>query len=57
MQVKYLNTGESVGYDGTFVAEKAMIVGVLPMGYNDGLDRRFSNKGHVSIRNVVCPII
>lgn len=43
MQVKYLNAGESVGYDGTFTAEKAMIIGVLPLGYNDGLDRRFSN--------------
>lgn len=57
MQVKYLNAGESVGYDGIFTAEKAMIIGVLPMGYNDGLDRRFSNKGQVSIRNILCPII
>lgn len=57
MQVKYLNAGESVGYDGTYTAEKAMIIGVLPIGYNDGLDRRFSNKGFLSIRNMLCPII
>jgi alanine racemase len=50
MQIKYLNPGESVGYDGTFVAKKPMIVGVLPIGYNDGLDRRFSNIGKVDIR-------
>lgn len=57
MQIKYLNPGESVGYDGTFTAKKPMIIGVLPLGYNDGLDRRFSNRGQVTIRESVCQII
>jgi len=34
-----------------------MIIGILPIGYNDGLDRRFSNKGHLIIRDTLCPIL
>jgi alanine racemase len=44
MQIKHLKAGESAGYDETFTAKKDMIIGILPIGYNDGLDRRFSNK-------------
>jgi len=43
MQIKEIHAGESVGYDGAFTATKKMKIGVLPIGYNDGLDRRFSN--------------
>lgn len=34
-----------------------MTIGILPIGYNDGLDRRFSNKGFLLIRNTLCPIL
>lgn len=34
-----------------------MKIGVLPIGYNDGLDRRLSNIGIVSIDNQLCPIV
>ena len=57
MQIKEIHAGESVGYDGAFTAKKSMKIGVLPMGYNDGLDRRFSNIGHVMIRDFLCPIL
>jgi alanine racemase len=57
MQIKEINAGESVGYDGSFTAKKSMKIGVLPMGYNDGLDRRFSNIGHLMIGNSLCPIL
>lgn len=57
MQIKEIQPGESVGYDGAFTATKKMTIGVLPIGYNDGLDRRFSNIGYLMIRDSLCPIL
>ncbi len=56
-QIKKLKKGEEVGYDFTYIAMKDMTIAVLPIGYNDGVDRRLSNVGVVSIRNRYCPII
>lgn len=56
-QIKLLKKGETTGYDGTYKAKKDLIIGILPIGYNDGVDRRLSNKGIVTIRGVACPII
>ena len=56
-QIKSLRKGESVGYDFTYKAKKDMTIGILPYGYYDGLDRRLSNKGYVTIDGVVCPLI
>lgn len=44
VQVKNLNKGDRVGYSGTFTSRKPMTIGVLPVGYFDGVDRRLSNK-------------
>lgn len=57
MQIKHISAGESVGYDGTYTAEQDTVIGILPMGYNDGLDRRFSNIGFLMIRDILCPIL
>ncbi len=56
-QIKKIKKGEKIGYDFTFTAQKDMVIGVLPIGYNDGLDRRLSNRGYVSINNIDCRII
>jgi alanine racemase len=50
IQYKELKKGESVGYDATFVAKKDLTLGVLPIGYHDGIDRRLSNTGMIRIR-------
>lgn len=50
IQYKNLKKGESVGYDATFIAKKDLTLGVLPLGYNDGIDRRLSNQGIIRIR-------
>ncbi len=34
-----------------------MVIGILPVGYYDGIDRRLSNKGSVIVDKVECPII
>lgn len=56
VQIKELNKGERVGYDFTYKAKKKMKIGILPIGYNDGVDRRLSNLGFVKIDGVFCPI-
>ncbi|MCL5411238.1 MAG: alanine racemase [Patescibacteria group bacterium] len=56
-QIKEICKGEQVGYDFTFTAQKNIKTAVLPIGYNDGIDRRLSNKGFVLVNNKPCPII
>jgi alanine racemase len=56
-QIKKIKKGEKIGYDFTFTAKKDLTVAVLPIGYNDGVDRRLSNKGYVKIHDVFCPIL
>ncbi len=56
-QIKHLKKGEAVGYDATFSAQKDMTIAVLPLGYNDGVNRNLSNKGIVKISGIECPIV
>lgn len=49
VQIKDVKQGESIGYSATFTAAKDMRIGILPIGYNDGVDRRLSNKGYVLV--------
>lgn len=57
VQIKKLRKGDKVGYDGTFTAPSEMMLAILPAGYNDGVDRRLSNKGVASIDGRYCPIV
>lgn len=57
VQLKTLKKGNTVGYGATYTAAKDIKMAVLPLGYNEGIDRRLSNKGSVIVGNVVCPII
>ena len=57
IQIKDIKRGECIGYAGTYKATRNIKVGVLPAGYNDGIDRRLSNKGVVLINGVRCPIL
>jgi alanine racemase len=49
--------GASVGYGGTFHAPRDMRIGVVPVGYADGLPRALSNKGHLLVDGAICPIV
>ena len=55
--VRSVAAGGLVGYNGTFRAKEAMYIGVLPVGYGDGFDRRLSNRGEVVIGGKRCPIV
>ena len=56
---KKLHRDETVGYGNTFKAEKEMTIATLPVGYNEGVDRRLSNCGYVLVgtERVPCRII
>ncbi|MFC0589157.1 alanine racemase [Novosphingobium aquiterrae] len=45
IQVRGLAPGDSVGYNATFTASRAMRVGVVSLGYADGYLRCWSGKG------------
>lgn len=56
-QIKQIKKGEKIGYDFTFTAKKNMKVAILPIGYNDGVNRKLSNNGVVQYKNTYCPIV
>lgn len=49
--------GDSVGYDRTFVFNDKGKVGVVPIGYADGFDRRLSNNFKVLINGCYVDVI
>lgn len=57
VQLKKIRAGEYVGYDKAFRADSDMIIACLPLGYNDGLDRRFTNTGFVKIKGEYAKVI
>ena len=55
--IKTLNINTFISYGKTAEGEKGDIIATLPIGYADGLDRRFSNGGAVKIHGEKCVII
>lgn len=43
--------GETVGYGRTHRTRRESQIGVIPVGYSDGYDRKLSNQGEVVVRN------
>ncbi|HKU18635.1 MAG TPA: alanine racemase [Candidatus Saccharimonadales bacterium] len=52
-----LQEGDKVSYNYTFTAPKAMRIGVLPLGYYEGLNRALSNAGVVLVGRRFVPIV
>lgn len=57
VQVKRIRAGSYVGYGCSFQAPQAMIVGVIPVGYYEGLPRSLSNMGFALLKGAVVPVI
>ena len=55
--VKRLVPGDSVGYGRKWKAEAETRIGVLPIGYGDGVRRGLSNNGEVLIRGRRRPLV
>jgi alanine racemase len=52
-----LEKGDKVSYNYTFTAPKKMKIGVLPLGYFEGVNRTLSNAGTVKIGDTYAPIV
>lgn len=55
--VRELEPGQSVGYGGTWVAERRSRIATIPMGYADGLSRSLSNRGHLLVMGRRAPLV
>jgi alanine racemase len=49
--------GEPVGYGNTFVAPREMQIGVVPLGYAEGIPRALSGRGTFLVEGRRCPIV
>jgi len=54
---KWISAGETCGYGRAFTARRKTRIGLLPLGYADGYDRRWSNAGQVDFENRLIPVI
>lgn len=58
--VSYIKTvpeGFSIGYGGTFTADREMRIATVPVGYADGMKRALSNRGRVLVNGTYAPIV
>lgn len=44
IEIKYIKNGESVGYDGKYIASKDEVIGIVPIGYRDGIIRHNTGR-------------
>jgi len=56
-QVKELPEDYPIGYGCTFVTKKPTTIAVIPQGYSDGYDRKFSNNSEVLIKGKRCSVL
>lgn len=54
--VKTVPKGYSIGYGGTFTADREMRIATVPVGYADGMKRTLSNRGRVLVLGEYAPI-
>jgi len=57
LQLRRVDTGESVGYGATFRASRPSVLATIGLGYADGLMRAIGNKGSGAIAGVRAPIV
>ena len=55
VQVKRVKAGTEVGYGGDYVASRGTRIGILPVGYADGVNRRLAPGGKVLLRGRPVP--
>ncbi|MDA3904981.1 MAG: bifunctional UDP-N-acetylmuramoyl-tripeptide:D-alanyl-D-alanine ligase/alanine racemase [Bacteroidales bacterium] len=57
-QIKHLKIGESVGYNRAYVCKEDKTIGIIPIGYADGLNRLLGNeKSQVIVNDTKVSII
>ena len=57
-QIKHILPDDTVGYNRRYKAKKETIIGIVPIGYADGLSRALSNGiGHLKVGGKFAPIV
>jgi len=56
LQVRRIDSGESVGYAATFHAKRPSMIATIALGYADGIPRALSNKGVAVLKGGRLPI-
>lgn len=57
MHVKNVSAGTPIGYGCSFIAPRPMRLGLLPVGYADGYQRRCSNVAKVLVADRLVPVV
>ncbi len=57
IQIKNCPKGEYIGYGCTHKTSRKTRIAIIPVGYYEGYDRKFSNKGKVIIGSEKCKIL
>jgi alanine racemase len=57
LQVRRIDSGESVGYAATFHAKRPSMIATVALGYADGIPRTLSNKGAAAIEGARVPVV
>jgi alanine racemase len=57
IMLKWVPSGETIGYGCTFEASRRSLIATLPIGYHDGYMRGLSNRAHVLVRGVYAPVV
>jgi len=57
MRVETVDAGTGVGYNHTYRTARPTALGLVPLGYADGLPRPLSNRGHMLVHGRRCPIV
>lgn len=55
--LKKVKAGTSIGYGRTWIASEDTCIATIPVGYADGFNRLFSNRGRVLIQGRSYPIV
>lgn len=56
MRVEAVPAGVGVSYNHTFHTARPSVLGLVPLGYADGLPRLLANRGHMLVHGRRCPI-
>src|SRR5262249_4613708 len=57
LQLRRIDSGESVGYAATFHAKRPSMIATIALGYADGIPRTLSNKGVAAIGGARVPVV
>lgn len=55
--IRDMPAGASVSYGRTFITDKPIRMGIVPVGYGHGLSHRLSNRGRILVKGRLAPII